>query len=56
LTYFFVVDCPQVQVIHPYAAQQPDELTLLEGDVISVLRKLPDGERLSLWSFNVSLV
>ena len=37
-------DCPQVQVIHQYIAQQPDELTLMEGDVISVLRKLPDGK------------
>ncbi|XP_066932051.1 rho guanine nucleotide exchange factor 16-like isoform X2 [Clytia hemisphaerica] len=36
-------DCPQVQAIHQYVAQQPDELTLMEGDVISVLRKLPDG-------------
>ena len=39
-----VIDCPQVQAIHPYIAQQSDELTLMEGDVISVLRKLPDGK------------
>jgi len=36
-------DCPQNQVIHPYQAQQSDELTLIEGDIIHVLRKLPDG-------------
>lgn len=36
-------DCPQVQVIHPYQAEQSDEITLIEGDVIKVLRKLPDG-------------
>lgn len=36
-------DCPQVQAIHSYQAEQPDELTLREGDVIKVLRKLPDG-------------
>ncbi|XP_032236397.2 rho guanine nucleotide exchange factor 26 isoform X2 [Nematostella vectensis] len=36
-------DCPQVQAIHNYTPQQPDELALHEGDVINVLRKLPDG-------------
>ena len=37
-------DCPQVQAVHPYTAQQPDEITLHVGDVMKVLRKVPDGE------------
>ncbi|XP_037075717.1 ephexin-1-like isoform X2 [Pollicipes pollicipes] len=36
-------DCPQVLAVHPYAAQQPDEITLHVGDVLKVLRKVPDG-------------
>ncbi|KAF0291101.1 Rho guanine nucleotide exchange factor 26 [Amphibalanus amphitrite] len=36
-------DCPQVQAVHPYTAQQPDELTLQIGDVMKVHRKVPDG-------------
>ncbi|XP_043214277.1 pneumococcal serine-rich repeat protein-like isoform X2 [Amphibalanus amphitrite] len=36
-------DCPQVQAMHPYTAQQPDELTLQIGDVMKVHRKVPDG-------------
>eukprot|EP00794_Sanderia_malayensis_P015273 gene15273-16849_t len=36
-------DCPQVRAIHSYQSDQPDELTLREGEVIKVLRKLPDG-------------
>ena len=40
----FALDCPQVQVIHPYQAEQSDEISLFEGDVLKVLRKLPDGK------------
>lgn len=40
----FFVDCPQVNALHNYTAQQPDELSLYEGDVINVLKKLPDGK------------
>ncbi|XP_059350138.1 uncharacterized protein LOC130686438 [Daphnia carinata] len=36
-------DCPQVQVIHPYVATQPDELSLEVADVVNVLRKMADG-------------
>ncbi|KAK3912006.1 Ephexin-1 [Frankliniella fusca] len=36
-------DCPQVRSEHPYAAQQPDELSLDVGDVVNVLRKTKDG-------------
>lgn len=41
-------DCPQVNALHNYTAQQPDELSLYEGDVINVLRKLPDGKLLQI--------
>ncbi|KAH9490000.1 hypothetical protein Btru_036227 [Bulinus truncatus] len=36
-------DCPQFQCVRKYIAQQPDELTLEEGDVINVTRKMADG-------------
>lgn len=37
-------DCPQVQCVHPYVAQQPDELTLDLADILNVLDKTEDGE------------
>ena len=37
-------DCPQVRAIHSYHSEQPDEINLQEGEIIKVLRKLPDGE------------
>ncbi|XP_035207512.1 uncharacterized protein LOC118182260 isoform X2 [Stegodyphus dumicola] len=36
-------DCPQVQCTHAYNAQQPDELSLEEADVVNVFRKMADG-------------
>lgn len=36
-------DCPQVQVTHTYIAEQPDELSLEEADVVNVFRKMADG-------------
>jgi len=36
-------DCPQVRVVSEYHAIQEDELDLDVGDVINVLRKMPDG-------------
>ncbi|CAL1530189.1 unnamed protein product [Lymnaea stagnalis] len=36
-------DCPQFQCVRKYIAQQPDELTLEESDVINVTRKMADG-------------
>ncbi|XP_014668301.1 PREDICTED: uncharacterized protein LOC106809650 [Priapulus caudatus] len=36
-------DCPQVQIVHKYVAQQPDELSLEVKDVVNVTRKLHDG-------------
>ncbi|XP_076319000.1 uncharacterized protein LOC143229972 isoform X2 [Tachypleus tridentatus] len=36
-------DCPQVQCIEKYDAQEPDELSLEESDVVNVFRKTADG-------------
>ncbi|KAG8515584.1 Ephexin-1 [Galemys pyrenaicus] len=38
-----LLDCPQVQCVHPYVAQQPDELTLDLADVLNTLEKTEDG-------------
>lgn len=38
-----VPDCPQVQCVEPYVAQQADELTLEPTEIINVLRKT-EGE------------
>ncbi|XP_062049528.1 ephexin-1 [Lepus europaeus] len=38
-----LLDCPQVQCVHPYVAQQPDELTLELADILNVLDKTEDG-------------
>jgi hypothetical protein len=40
-------DCPQVQAVFDYKAQQPDELDLQRGDVVKVYRKMADGEEIS---------
>ncbi|KAG8181465.1 hypothetical protein JTE90_017526 [Oedothorax gibbosus] len=36
-------DCPQVQCVRSYIAQQPDELSLQESDVVTIHRKMNDG-------------
>ncbi|KAF8770438.1 Rho guanine nucleotide exchange factor 16 like protein [Argiope bruennichi] len=36
-------DWPQFQCTHAYNAQQPDELSLEEADVVNVFRKMSDG-------------
>ncbi|KAL0970266.1 hypothetical protein UPYG_G00239670 [Umbra pygmaea] len=36
-------DCPQVQCVEPYVAQQADELTLEPTEIINVLRKTTEG-------------
>lgn len=36
-------DCPQVQCVRTYIAQQPDELSLQESDVVTIQRKMNDG-------------
>ncbi|XP_072851878.2 ephexin-1 isoform X1 [Pogona vitticeps] len=38
-----LMDCPQVQCVHPYVAQQPDELSLELADVLNILEKTDDG-------------
>ncbi|XP_069473996.1 ephexin-1 isoform X2 [Ambystoma mexicanum] len=38
-----LLDCPQVQCIHPYVAQQPDELTLDLAEILNILDKAEDG-------------
>ncbi|KAB0391131.1 hypothetical protein E2I00_008540 [Balaenoptera physalus] len=38
-----LLDCPQVQCVHPYVAQQPDELTLELADILNILDKTEDG-------------
>ncbi|XP_076648849.1 ephexin isoform X2 [Halictus rubicundus] len=42
-TLYEVWDCPQVVALYSYSPNQPDELSLHPGDVINVLRKMPDG-------------
>ena len=44
------VDCPQVQAVFDYQAQQPDELSLERGDVVKVYRKMADGMSLAVYS------
>uniref|UniRef100_UPI0037E9B51A ephexin-1 n=1 Tax=Semicossyphus pulcher TaxID=241346 RepID=UPI0037E9B51A len=36
-------DCPQVQCVEPYLAQQADELTLEPTEIINVIRKTNEG-------------
>ncbi|XP_041419376.1 ephexin-1 isoform X2 [Xenopus laevis] len=38
-----LLDCPQVQCVHPYVSQEPDELTLDLADILNVLDKTEDG-------------
>ena len=51
-----LADCPQIQCVHPYVAQQPDELSLELADILNILDKTDDGTgdgmglgRESLW-------
>lgn len=37
-------DCPQVQCVEPYVAQQADELTLEPTEIINVIRKTNEGK------------
>ena len=41
----FSSDCPQVQAVFDYKAQQPDELDL-QRDVVKVYRKMADGKKI----------
>uniref|UniRef100_A0A8R1TK75 Uncharacterized protein n=1 Tax=Onchocerca volvulus TaxID=6282 RepID=A0A8R1TK75_ONCVO len=46
-------DCPQAVAVHRYSPDQEDELPLEKGDLINILRKMPDGwfygERVRDW-------
>uniref|UniRef100_A0A0R3RHH5 DH domain-containing protein n=1 Tax=Elaeophora elaphi TaxID=1147741 RepID=A0A0R3RHH5_9BILA len=46
-------DCPQAVAVHRYSPSQEDELPLEKGDLINILRKMPDGwfygERVRDW-------
>lgn len=39
-----VPDCPQVQCVEQYVAQQADELTLEPTEIINVIRKTNEGK------------
>nr|XP_033814432.1 ephexin-1 isoform X1 [Geotrypetes seraphini] len=45
-----LLDCPQMQCVHSYVAQEPDELSLELADILNILDKTDDdwifGERL----------
>ncbi|XP_030071874.1 ephexin-1 isoform X4 [Microcaecilia unicolor] len=38
-----LLDCPQMQCVHSYVAQEPDELSLELADILNVLDKTDDG-------------
>ncbi|CAG9538273.1 unnamed protein product [Cercopithifilaria johnstoni] len=46
-------DCPQAVAVHRYSPNQEDELPLEKGDLVNILRKMPDGwfygERVRDW-------
>ena len=37
-------DCPQVQCVEQYVAQQADEISLEPTEIINVIRKTNEGE------------
>ena len=43
LTFCGIIDCPQVQCVEQYVAQQADELTMEPADIINVLCKTHEG-------------
>lgn len=42
----YVSDCPQVQCVEQYIAQQADELTLEPTEIINVIRKTNEGKNM----------
>ncbi len=42
-----VSDCPQVQCVEQYIAQQADELTLEPTEIINVIRKTNEGKNMN---------
>uniref|UniRef100_A0A914SKN1 SH3 domain-containing protein n=1 Tax=Parascaris equorum TaxID=6256 RepID=A0A914SKN1_PAREQ len=47
-------DCPQAAAVHKYTASQEDELSLEKGDLINILRKMPDGLNCCTQSFGLT--
>lgn len=41
---FFGSDCPQVQCVEQYVAQQTDELSLEPTEIVNVIRKTNEGK------------
>lgn len=41
----FGPDCPQVQCVEQYVAQQTDELSLEPTEIVNVIRKTNEGKR-----------
>lgn len=39
-------DCPQVQCVEQYVAQQADELSLEPTEIVNVIRKTNEGKKL----------
>lgn len=42
--FFFGSDCPQVQCVEQYVAQQTDELSLEPTEIVNVIRKTNEGK------------
>lgn len=45
-------DCPQVRVNHSYTALEPDELDLMNGEFVNVLRKMKDDGKVFTVNIN----
>lgn len=46
-----VSDCPQVQCVEQYIAQQADELTLEPTEIVNVVRKTNEGKNAELFLY-----
>ena len=49
-------DCPRVESVEDYEAQDSDEIALRQGDTANVLRKMSDSGELSLNTLACSVV
>ncbi|VDM77127.1 unnamed protein product, partial [Strongylus vulgaris] len=48
-------DCPQAVAVHTYNKNQDDELSLEVGDMVNILRKMPDGDFSYLMNVYINL-
>lgn len=53
MLFFFASDCPQVQCVEQYVAQQTDELTLEPTEIINVIRKTNEGKNVEKMLLNL---